>query len=65
MLKRGRTDTSDAVRLGRPKEVVKPESIKQIHRITLNERKVKLNEIAGIVKISFLIFLEIYLLGEC
>ncbi|XP_031639731.1 protein GVQW3-like, partial [Contarinia nasturtii] len=50
--KRGRTDTDDAQRSGRPKEVVTPENIKKIHKIILNDRNVKLSEIAETLKIS-------------
>lgn len=50
--KRGRTDTSDAERSGRPNEAVTPENIKKIHKIVLADRKLKLREIADAVKIS-------------
>jgi len=50
--KRGRTDTNDAERFGRPNEAVTPENIKKIHKIVLDDRKVKLRELADIVKIS-------------
>ena len=50
--KRGRRDTDDAERIGHPNEAVTPESIKKIHKIVLNDRKVKLHELADIVKIS-------------
>lgn len=50
--KRGRRDTDDAERSGRPNEAVTPENIKKIHKIVLNDRKVKLRELADIVKIS-------------
>jgi histone-lysine N-methyltransferase SETMAR len=50
--KRGRTNTSDAERSGRPKEVITPENIKKVHKIILNDRKVKLSEIAETLKIS-------------
>jgi [histone H3]-lysine36 N-dimethyltransferase SETMAR len=50
--KRGRVSTNDAERSGRPKEVVTPENIKKIHKIILNDRKVKLIEIAETLKIS-------------
>jgi len=49
--KRGRRDTGDAKRSGRPNEAVTPENIK-IHKIVLNDRKLKLRELADIVKIS-------------
>ncbi|KAF7285669.1 hypothetical protein GWI33_010247 [Rhynchophorus ferrugineus] len=38
--------TEDGKRSGRPKEVVTDENIKKIHKMTLNDRKLKLNEIA-------------------
>lgn len=50
--KRGHTDTDDAERSGRPIEVVTPENIKKVHRIVLENRKVKLREIADTLKIS-------------
>jgi histone-lysine N-methyltransferase SETMAR len=50
--KRGRTDTDDAERSGRPIEVVTPENIEKVHRIVLENRKVKLREIADTLKIS-------------
>ena len=50
--KRGRTDTEDAERSGRPNEVVTPETIKKIHQIIFENRKLKLREIADILKIS-------------
>lgn len=50
--KRGRATTSDAERSGRPKEAVTSENIRKIHKIILNNRKVKLSEIADTLKIS-------------
>ena len=50
--KRGRTCTDDAERPGRPNEVVNDENIKKVHRIVLNDRKVKVSEIAETLKIS-------------
>ena len=50
--KRGRRDTNDAERSGCPNEAVTPENIKKIHKIVLNDRKVKLHELTDIVKIS-------------
>lgn len=50
--KRGRASTSDAERSGRPKEAVTDENIKKVHKIILNDRKVKLIEIANTLKIS-------------
>lgn len=50
--KRGRTTTEDAERPGRPIEVATPENIKKILKIVVFDRKVKLQEIADISKIS-------------
>jgi len=50
--KRGEMSTEDGERSGRPKEAVIDENIKKIHKIILNDRKLKLKEIADIVKIS-------------
>lgn len=49
---KGRRDTDDANRSGYPNEVVTPDNIKKLHKILLNDRKVKLRELADIVKIS-------------
>ena len=51
-LKRGRTSTNDAERSGRPNETVIPENIKKIHKLVMNDRKLKVHELADIVKIS-------------
>lgn len=48
----GRTSTVDADRPGRPVEVTTPEMITKIHDIVLNDRRVKVREIADIVSIS-------------
>lgn len=50
--KRGRTSTVDAERSGRPKSAVVPENIKNVHKIVLKDRKMKLREIADTLKIS-------------
>ena len=50
--KRGRTSTNDAERSGRPNEAVIPENIKKIHKLVMNDRKLKVHELADIVKIS-------------
>jgi hypothetical protein len=39
-------------RSGRPKEAVTDENIKKVHKIVLNDRKVKLIEITETLKIS-------------
>ncbi|KAF7278350.1 hypothetical protein GWI33_008483 [Rhynchophorus ferrugineus] len=44
--------TEDGERCGRPKEVVTDENIKKIHKMMLNDRKLKLNEIADTLKTS-------------
>ena len=51
--KRSRTDTDDAERSGRPKEVVTPETIKKVHQIVFENRKLELREIADTLKISY------------
>lgn len=50
--KMGRTSTDDAPRSGRPKEATNAEIVKQVHRIVLNDRKIKLREVAETVGIS-------------
>lgn len=49
---RGRTDTNDAERSGRPNEAVVEENIEKTLKIIMGDRKVKLREIADILKIS-------------
>ncbi|KAF7277767.1 hypothetical protein GWI33_009188 [Rhynchophorus ferrugineus] len=44
-------NTEDGKRSGRPKEVLTDEIIKKIHKMILNDRKLKLNEIANTLKI--------------
>lgn len=39
--KRGRMDTTDAERSGRPNEAVTPENVQNIHQIVLKNRKIK------------------------
>ena len=51
--KRGRTDTKDAERSDRPNEVVTPKTIKKVHQIVFENRKLKLREIADTLKISY------------
>ena len=51
-LKRGRINTEDAERPGRATEVGTPENTQKILQIILSDRKVKLQEIADILKIS-------------
>ncbi|KAF7275574.1 hypothetical protein GWI33_011582 [Rhynchophorus ferrugineus] len=45
-------NTEDGERSGRPKEVVTDENIKRNHKMILNDRKLKLNEIADTLKVS-------------
>ena len=51
--KRSRTDTEDVERSGRPNEVVTPETIKKVHQIVFENRKLKLREIVDTLKISY------------
>lgn len=44
--------TNDVERSGHPKSAVVSENIKQVHKMVLKHRKVKLHEIADTVKIS-------------
>lgn len=50
--KRGRADTNDGERSGRPNSAVVPENVKKVHKIILANRKSKLREIAEVLKIS-------------
>ena len=50
--KRGRSNTDDAERFGRPKSTVVPENITKVHIIVVGDRKLKLREIADTLKIS-------------
>ena len=50
--KRGRTNTDDAERSGRPKSAVVPENITKVHKIVLGDCKLKLREIAETLMIS-------------
>ena len=50
--KRGRTNTDDAERSGHPNSAVVPENIKKVYKMVLPNRKLKLLEIADILKIS-------------
>ena len=47
------TDNEDAERSGRPNEVVTPETIKKVHQIVSENRKLKLRETADTLKISY------------
>ena len=46
-------DTEDAERSGRPNEVVTSETIKKVHQIVFENRKLKLRKIADTLKISY------------
>lgn len=48
----GRTSTSDAERPGRPKDVVTPEIVDKIHEMILDDRRLKVRELAEAVGIS-------------
>ncbi|XP_033232192.1 uncharacterized protein LOC117183121 [Belonocnema kinseyi] len=48
----GRTSTSDAERSGRPKEVITPKIVDKIHGMILNDRRMKVREVAEAVGIS-------------
>jgi hypothetical protein len=50
--KRGEMCIQDDARSGRPKQAVSDKNIKKVHKIILNDRKVKFIEIAGTPKIS-------------
>jgi transposase len=50
--KRGEMSIEDDARSGHPKDAVTDKNIKKVHKIILNDRKVKLIEIAGTLKIS-------------
>ena len=50
--KRGRTNTDDAERSGRPNSVVIPENIKKANKMVLSDRKLKLRGVADTLKIS-------------
>lgn len=50
--KKGRVSTSDEPRLGRPVEVTTSEMIEKIHQIVLNDRRLKVHEIAETCRMS-------------
>lgn len=51
--KKGRKSTSDEHRSGRPIEVTTPEMIEKIHQILLNDRRLKVREIAETFNVSY------------
>jgi len=50
--KRGRTDTDDIPSTGRPNDAVFPENVEKTLKIIMSDHKVKVKEIADILKIS-------------
>jgi histone-lysine N-methyltransferase SETMAR len=50
--KRGRTSIETIPSTGRPKEVTTEEMINKVHDVVLNDRRIKLREVANIVNIS-------------
>jgi transposase len=50
--KRGRTDLEDDPREGRPKSATTPEIIEQLHDMLLDDRRMKVREIAETIGIS-------------
>ncbi|KAF7269167.1 hypothetical protein GWI33_017778 [Rhynchophorus ferrugineus] len=50
--RRDEMSTEDGKRSERPKEIVIDENILKIHKMILNDRKLKLNKIADTIKIS-------------
>ncbi|EFN83711.1 Histone-lysine N-methyltransferase SETMAR, partial [Harpegnathos saltator] len=50
--KRGRTSCQDEHRSGRPNEVTTPEMVKKIHKMVLDDRRLKVRELADMVGIS-------------
>ena len=52
VFKRGRTSLEDNPREGRPKSATTPEIIKQVHDMVLDDRRMKVREIAETIGIS-------------
>ena len=50
--KRGRQSTNDELRPGRPVDVSTPEMVKLVHKTVLSDRRMTLEQIADIVRIS-------------
>lgn len=53
MVSCGRTSTEDAERSGRPNEAVTMENIEKVEEIVRKDRRVKISEVAEILKISY------------
>ncbi|XP_055383346.1 histone-lysine N-methyltransferase SETMAR-like [Condylostylus longicornis] len=51
-IKRGRTNCEDEHRTGRPNEVTTPETVKKIHKIILDGRRLKVRELADILVVG-------------
>ena len=49
---RGRTSCQDKHRSGRPNEVTKPEMVKKIHRMELDDRRLKVHQLVDMLGIS-------------
>jgi len=52
VFKRGRTSLEDDPREGHPKRAITPEIIEQVHDMVLDDRWMRLREIAGTIGIS-------------
>ena len=50
--KRGHTSCQDEHRSGRPNEVTTPEIVKKIHKMVLDDRRLKVRELADMIGIS-------------
>jgi len=50
--KRGRTSLEDDPREGHPKSAITPEIIEQVHKMVLDDRRMKVREIAETIDIS-------------
>ncbi|EFN88306.1 Putative uncharacterized protein FLJ37770, partial [Harpegnathos saltator] len=47
--KRGRMSCQDEHRSGQPKEVTTPEMVKKIHKVVLDDRRLKVRELADMI----------------
>ena len=50
--KRGRMTCQDKHRNGRPNEVTTPEMVKKIHKMVLNDRRLKMRQLADMTGIA-------------